>query len=493
MVNPLALAIEHPDTVGRAFEGFEYGRQIKGRNALAANGMAASTGDRNALAAVYEAAPQDAMKIQAAAGANAKSENAARMAKLGVVGNIVGALDRTAPERRGAALEQAKGAIARMFDNDPQIMSVLQGVTEDNYRFYGEALTDELTRLKQEKVGADIGLVGAKTADIGIDNARDTWRVGAGIADAARRTDIYSAGVYDQIGDRAADNARDQAKLDASAFGQLPKGQMIDPDAKPVMVGVQPEALGTTPPGPWQDAADPTRFMRDPKAKDRFYNQQATARTKQQEEEQAALVAAEKNARLADEFMALNEKTETGGGYRAPLVGGLISDVAAMADPNVARMEAINAELTPGMRIPGSGATSDFDAAMFQRSTLGIKNPKEANRAVAEGLKAREMLTRERNSFNEAYYSNVGHMNGAETAWQNYLNANPIFDPSSPDAPRINSHRQSWQQFFNAGGGEASPQGGVPLPPGLDASEGDEVTGPNGRTYIVRNGALVPK
>ena len=206
-INPMALQVTTPDTVGKAFEGFEYGRQIKGQNVLAANGMAASTGDRNALAAIYEAAPQDAMKLQAAAGANAKSENAARLAKFGNIGNMAGAIGRLPPDQQGPALEQAKGVIATMYGNDPQVVGILQQVTPENIGFYAEALTDEMTRLKQDLTGAKIGTEVMRGQDIGIDNARADRQTAANIANANARTGGYLSNIGDMIGKRADGNA----------------------------------------------------------------------------------------------------------------------------------------------------------------------------------------------------------------------------------------------------------------------------------------------
>jgi hypothetical protein len=345
-----------------------------------------------------------------------------------------------------ASFENSKALVAKL---DPELGTMVSQVTFSDAPKLAAFVTNLQDQQKMAIAGAkgqaEVGYINAgtgyrnaQTQDIGIDNSRADWKTGADVAnigsmmsDRSRRTDIYGANAYDQIAKR-----RD-ANLPMPVAGLEGGG-------------------GLVPEGPWQDVPDPTRFMRDPKAQDRFYTDQAKARTKQQEEEAAALAAADKNARLADEFIALNEKSETGGVYRAPVFGGVASDIGAMADPNINRMSAINAELTPGMRAPGSGATSDFDAMMFQRATLGIQNPLEANRSVAAGLKARQALTRERNSFNEAYYSAVGHLNGAEEAWANYLNANPIFDPGSAETPRLNPQRKSWREYYAVGRGNAS-------------------------------------
>ena len=214
-------------------------------------------------------------------------------------------------------------------------------------------------------------------------------------------------------------------------------------------------------PGPWDETADPTRFLTDPKARDRFYNEQAKLAGKRQQANEEAIAAAQGNSRLADEFMQANENLGTGGAFR--WMPGSESLYTAL-DSDAANMDRINAQLTPSMRVPGSGATSDFDARMFQRSTLGLANPREVNRSIATGIKAREQLTRDRAEFEDWYYANAGSLTGAETAWQRYLDANPIFDPESQDTPRLNSRRENWRAYFDRiyGGGNRSVGRGQP-------------------------------
>lgn len=121
-------------------------------------------------------------------------------------------------------------------------------------------------------------------------------------------------------------------------------------------------------------------------------------------------------------------------------------------------MDAIADRLTPKMREPGSGATSDFDAKMFRSATVGRTKKPEANTAIAEAVKARAQLLQDRSQFMRDYITVNGHLDGAERQWSSYLEANPIFDRRS-ETPKINPTRSSYRQFF---GSRAAPATTVP-------------------------------
>lgn len=150
-------------------------------------------------------------------------------------------------------------------------------------------------------------------------------------------------------------------------------------------------------------------------------------------------------------FDALMNVQETGGIYGVPGIGGLARSIGGVFDPQVSEMNAIADKITPTMRQPGSGATSDFDARMFQSATVGVGKPKEANAAIIRAAQAAQKLQEEALSFKEAYATaNGGSLRGADEQWRRYLEANPIFDPESPDKPKLNTKRVSYQQFFRA-------------------------------------------
>lgn len=146
--------------------------------------------------------------------------------------------------------------------------------------------------------------------------------------------------------------------------------------------------------------------------------------------------------------------------------GPVAGRVPAFSDA-AQEMDAITARITPQMRQPGSGATSDFDAKMFQMATVGRTKNTAANESIATGIIANARNAEARAQFMRDYLTVNGHLDGADREWRRYMNANPIFDPASPNTPKINESRRSYQDFF--GGAQ---QGAPNLPP-QDAVEAE--------------------
>jgi hypothetical protein len=138
--------------------------------------------------------------------------------------------------------------------------------------------------------------------------------------------------------------------------------------------------------------------------------------------------------------------------------GPVAGRVPAFSDA-AQEMDAITARITPQMRQPGSGATSDFDAKMFQMATVGRTKNAAANESIATGIIANARNAEARAQFMRDYVTVNGHLDGADREWRRYMNANPIFDPASPNTPKINESRVSYQDFFRG------PQRGAPNPP----------------------------
>lgn len=167
----------------------------------------------------------------------------------------------------------------------------------------------------------------------------------------------------------------------------------------------------------------------------------------------------------AKRFKELNEKTATG-----PLIGSApIGWIRKIADSDLQEMDSISSKIIPKLRQPGSGATSDFDARMFGKGTIGIDKDRKANNAIAEGLLAKSKQDFDRAEFMRTYLEANGSMRGAENSWSKYTSANPIFDPASSDVPKINESRVHWRKFFE--GGQADQPGLQPNKnrPPLDA------------------------
>jgi len=146
--------------------------------------------------------------------------------------------------------------------------------------------------------------------------------------------------------------------------------------------------------------------------------------------------------------------------------GPVAGRVPAFSDA-AQEMDAITARITPQMRQPGSGATSDFDAKMFQMATVGRTKNTAANESIATGIIANARNAEARAQFMRDYVTVNGHLDGADREWRRYMNANPIFDPASPNTPKINESRRSYQDFFGGA------QQGAPNFPPLDAIEAE--------------------
>lgn len=183
----------------------------------------------------------------------------------------------------------------------------------------------------------------------------------------------------------------------------------------------------------------------------------AKEQAKQTEKELAALrdAVATGRASQADltRFQQLSQQYETGG-----ILNNVVpKSVLGMFSPAAGEMASIADKITPSMRQPGSGATSDFDARMFQSATVGLGKDPKANANIVQAAQAAQKLQEDLLSFKESYATaNGGSLRGADAAWKSYLDANPIFDPNSPNAPKLNTKRVSYQQFFSGGGRPAA-------------------------------------
>lgn len=165
------------------------------------------------------------------------------------------------------------------------------------------------------------------------------------------------------------------------------------------------------------------------------------------DESRQALDKARGNMTDASRFEQLLKEQDTGG-MLMNLPGA--KTISGVFDPQISEMTKIQDRLTPQMRIPGSGATSDFDARMFQSALPDVRSPRETNQNVITALKAREQLAEDKQLFMQNYVEANGQLAGAERYWTEYLEANPIFDPTKPEVPTLNQNRKGWQEYFGS-------------------------------------------
>lgn len=190
-------------------------------------------------------------------------------------------------------------------------------------------------------------------------------------------------------------------------------------------------------------------FINDPKQEAMFKRMTATAAQKrlQGEDMTNAAEKARKNLTNAKRFEELMGQQKTGGALlNIPIVGGMMETF----DPELAEMKSIQDKLTPGQREPGSGATSDFDARMFQSALFGTKKPGATNQSIVAGMKAQAQQDIEYQNFMSDYFQQNNHLDGADAYWKDYVENNPIFDPASPAAPKVNANRKSYREYFGA-------------------------------------------
>lgn len=194
-----------------------------------------------------------------------------------------------------------------------------------------------------------------------------------------------------------------------------------------------------------------------------------------------------------ERFKYLNSQTETGGVPGSPIG----SAVRSLYDSNIKEMNSIRDRITPSLRQPGSGATSDFDAKMFQGGTVGVDKPKQVNDNIAtatiEG--GRNLIAKAQ--FEQTYFDAYQHTGGMEAAWQKYLNDNPIFDPKAPPGSyKLNDSRVDWQTYFRNGGKvpekaqqEQAPQQAPQQSPAVSLPP--EASRVPGQTYMTGRGPAI--
>lgn len=139
------------------------------------------------------------------------------------------------------------------------------------------------------------------------------------------------------------------------------------------------------------------------------------------------------------------------GSFGGPM--GWVNSTFPNFSSKISELNTIVNKMTPSMRVPGSGSTSDFDAKMFKGSLFGLDKPKDTNLNVVLGMKAQVQRNGEYKDFLENYASVHHTLRGAKQAWKRYVEDNPIFDRSSNDTKVIlNKDRMSYQDYFRSGG-----------------------------------------
>jgi len=72
------------------------------------------------------------------------------------------------------------------------------------------------------------------------------------------------------------------------------------------------------------------------------------------------------------------------------------------------------------------GAITEAEMALFASAVPGLTQTKGGNKAIAQVLRAGAQRVQARSQFMEEYAAKKGSLEGAQAAWQNFMNANPI-------------------------------------------------------------------
>lgn len=174
----------------------------------------------------------------------------------------------------------------------------------------------------------------------------------------------------------------------------------------------------------------------------------------------------------------LNDPEVATGGWKGA-VNESLPDWAL--DEKTAELRSIIKKIVPQMRPTGSGTTSDRDMKVFEQATVGLGKDKQANLNIARGRRLVDENNIAKEQLRYEWVNNGGNLGDFDTAWRQYLNANPIF--ASNDG-KLNVNRQDAYSWFASGGKtQAQPQGNS-----QSVSEGTVIEDANGNRLILRGG-----
>jgi hypothetical protein len=240
---------------------------------------------------------------------------------------------------------------------------------------------------------------------------------------------------------RVAIDKRDPSKMSLVGPAQNKQGSapVVSPDERAEYA----RSVGV----PFNPNAGPRNLS--PKMSEQYANLQMKEAEKQLSGLREAIAPSRAAIADMDRFEQLMKSQSTGGVYGVPVVGAAARSIVGAFDPQISEMTAISNKIAPNMRPPGSGATSDYDARMFQSATVGPDKPRETNAAIIRASRMAHEDMIQKLKFFESYASaHSGSLRGAEEYWNQYLNSNPIFDPEKSGKYALNEKRQSWQNFF---------------------------------------------
>ncbi len=138
----------------------------------------------------------------------------------------------------------------------------------------------------------------------------------------------------------------------------------------------------------------------------------------------------------------------TGGILRFDLARNIATGI--FGDKELSEMEQINNALAPLQRQAGSGAMSDKDLAVFQRSVVSPELAPEANRNYIAMVQASNSRASDYEMFLQEYRAlyGPGSLADGQRLWRQYSSDQPLFN----DDGTVRQGVVPWREWFASGG-----------------------------------------
>lgn len=203
------------------------------------------------------------------------------------------------------------------------------------------------------------------------------------------------------------------------------------------------------------DEGDPLLAITDKNIREREIANRLSANEKELSEFDLEAEKARTRSDAGKRFMTAYKKQagDITGSMGSKIVPGFLSGW----NEEMAAMDRESALLVPSQRVAGSGTTSDFDAMMFEKATLGRKNPLSVNQMISDAYDRDARRQRERASFFRSFSSSKGgNLTAAKKIWNDYVNEQSIFNQDGS----LNQNEKTFQQWMDEKRGVSSPAGG---------------------------------
>ena len=118
--------------------------------------------------------------------------------------------------------------------------------------------------------------------------------------------------------------------------------------------------------------------------------------------------------RATDAFMSINKTKGTGELRGAPIIGPILNSLSAPHQ----EMEGFTEGMIPGMKVPGSGAFTDADAASARKAVPNVMTLGPANLGRANFIRQNAKEYSDYVNFMEDWAQQRGSLLGAQKAWE---------------------------------------------------------------------------